>query len=76
KSNNKTIYLTDTYGGVEVAENYSWDKIYADLFIDTIQFDVEKKNNLKQTFIMKMMRLMNSLKLLLEKEILIKLSIQ
>ncbi|MDR8356467.1 peptide ABC transporter ATP-binding protein, partial [Acinetobacter baumannii] len=31
------------YGGVEVAENYSWDKIYADLFIDTIQFDVEKK---------------------------------
>ncbi|MBE2858477.1 ATP-binding protein, partial [Acinetobacter baumannii] len=43
KSNNKTIYLTDTYGGVEVAENYSWDKIYADLFIDTIQFDVEKK---------------------------------
>ncbi|MGU5619867.1 AAA family ATPase, partial [Acinetobacter baumannii] len=75
KSNNKTIYLTDTYGGVEVAENYSWDKIYADLFIDTIQFDVEKKY-LKQTFIMKMMRLMNSLKLLLEKEILIKLSIQ
>ncbi|EOG4084826.1 peptide ABC transporter ATP-binding protein, partial [Acinetobacter baumannii] len=73
--NNKTIYLTDTYGGVEVAENYSWDKIYADLFIDTIQFDVEKKY-LKQTFIMKMMRLMNSLKLLLEKEILIKLSIQ
>ncbi|WP_119025273.1 AAA family ATPase [Acinetobacter soli] len=43
KNNNKTIYLTDTYGRVEVAENYSWDKIYADLFIDTIQFEAEKK---------------------------------
>ncbi|MEJ7855338.1 AAA family ATPase [Acinetobacter baumannii] len=43
KFNNKTIYLTDTYGGVEVAEDYSWDKIYADLFIDTINFEAEKK---------------------------------
>lgn len=40
--NNKTIYLTDTYGEVEVAEDYSWDKIYADLLVDTIQFEPEK----------------------------------
>ncbi|MCK4107927.1 AAA family ATPase [Acinetobacter radioresistens] len=43
KKNNKTIYLTDTYGHVEVAEDYSWDKIYADLFIETIQYELEKK---------------------------------
>jgi predicted ATP-dependent endonuclease of OLD family len=43
KNNNRTIYLTDTYGRVEAAEDYSWDKIYADLFIDTIQFEAEKR---------------------------------
>ncbi|EPF6032858.1 AAA family ATPase [Acinetobacter baumannii] len=41
--NYKTVYMTDTYGEVEVVENYSWSKIYADLFIDTVEFEPEKK---------------------------------
>lgn len=36
KLNYKTIYLTDTFGSIEVKENLSWPQIYADLHIETI----------------------------------------
>jgi len=41
--NYKTIYMTDTYGEVEVLEDQPWSKILADLFIDTIELEPEKK---------------------------------
>lgn len=33
----KTIYLTDTYGGIKIKNDLSWAKIYADLHVDTIR---------------------------------------
>lgn len=33
----KTFYLTDSFGGISLIENMSWDQILADLFTETIQ---------------------------------------
>ncbi|MRT37152.1 AAA family ATPase [Acinetobacter sp. RIT698] len=43
KKNYKTIYMTDTYGEVDVLEDQPWSKILADLFIDTVELEPEKK---------------------------------
>ncbi|TBM14743.1 AAA family ATPase [Hafnia paralvei] len=36
KAGFKTIYLTDTYGKIEVLEQVSWPEIYADLRVETV----------------------------------------
>lgn len=43
RKNYKTIYMTDTYGEIEVLEDQPWSKILADLFIDTVELEPEKK---------------------------------
>lgn len=35
----KTIFITDTFGGVQIMNDYSWDKINADLNIETVALD-------------------------------------
>ena len=37
----KTIYLTDTYGAIQVKNNFSWPEISADLMVDTIKINDE-----------------------------------
>lgn len=35
QSDNKTVYLTDTYGAISIKTNFSWPEIYADLHQET-----------------------------------------
>ncbi|MAP34776.1 MAG: AAA family ATPase [Halomonas sp.] len=37
----KTIYLTDTFGKIEVKENISWMDIYHDLMVKSVKVDIE-----------------------------------
>lgn len=37
----KTIYLTDTFGKIEVKENISWMDIYHDLMVKSVKIDIE-----------------------------------
>lgn len=39
KNKYKTIFITDTFGDVQIMNDYSWDKINADLNIETIAID-------------------------------------
>lgn len=41
KTDNKIIYLSDTFGGISVFENYSWPEIYADLNEQTVSYSDE-----------------------------------
>lgn len=41
--NYKVVYLTDTFGSVEVREDYSWSDIYHDLMAKTVMVDADKK---------------------------------
>lgn len=41
KTDNKIIYLTDTFGSISVFENYSWPEIYADLSEETVKYTDE-----------------------------------
>lgn len=40
-SDNKTVYLTDSYGSIATQDNFNWAEIYADLHQKTIAFDGE-----------------------------------
>ncbi|WP_031311096.1 AAA family ATPase [Stutzerimonas stutzeri] len=41
KADYKTIYLSDTYGSIESYEDWSWQDIYADLMIRTVEVNKE-----------------------------------
>ena len=40
-SDNKTVYLTDSYGSITTQNNFSWPEIHADLHQKTISFNSE-----------------------------------
>lgn len=37
--NNRTVYLTDSFGAIDSRNNYTWAQIYADLHQETVSFD-------------------------------------
>lgn len=39
QSDNKTVYLTDSYGSITTQSNFSWSEIYADLHQQTVVYD-------------------------------------
>ena len=41
QSDNKTVYLTDSYGSITTQNNFNWSEIYADLHQKTVAFDDE-----------------------------------
>ena len=41
KSDYRTIYLSDTYGAIERYEDWSWQDIYADLMVTTVEVNDE-----------------------------------
>lgn len=41
QSDNKTVYLTDSYGSITTQNNFNWSEIYADLHQKTVAFDSE-----------------------------------
>jgi len=41
QSDNKTVYLTDSYGSITSQNNFNWSEIYADLHQKTVAFDSE-----------------------------------
>jgi AAA15 family ATPase/GTPase len=49
-SDNKTIYLTDSYGSITAQNNFSWPEIYADLHQKTVAFDNEVSLPLVNTY--------------------------
>lgn len=38
-SDNRTVYLTDSFGAIDTRNNYTWAEIYADLHQETVSFD-------------------------------------
>jgi predicted ATPase len=40
-SDNKTVYLTDSYGSIITKNDFTWSEIYADLHQKTVAFDSE-----------------------------------
>lgn len=41
QTDNKTVYLTDSYGSISTQDNFSWSAIYADLHQKTVVYDDE-----------------------------------
>lgn len=41
-NNYRNIYLSDSYGGIEVYDNFSWPQIYADLHVKTVDLDTAR----------------------------------
>lgn len=38
-ADNRTVYLTDSFGAIDTRSNYTWAEIYADLHQETVSFD-------------------------------------